>query len=50
MNIQYAGVVAAVKGIGLENTLVMAAGPKVGILLPEYSIITKKSNLSSICK
>lgn len=47
---QYAGVVAAVKGIGLENTSVMAAGTKVGILLPEYSIIAKKSNLSSIYK
>lgn len=47
---QYAGVGAAVKGIGLESPLVMAAGTKVGILSPEYSIITKKSNLRSIYK
>lgn len=38
---QYAGVGAAVKGIGLKSPLIMAAGTKVGILSPEYSIITK---------
>lgn len=41
VSIQCAGVGATVKGIGLKNLSIMAAGTKVGILSPEYSITPK---------